>query len=470
MSFGFGFGLPYPRTVGGGGVGGYLSFVYNPTDTSLYQYLSSASVVNADKTITEFGVFGDTTTFLYSPVVNKLSTTGALTSQLAGIGAANFSANGAGALYAMSLAQDSSGNIYVVAWFESPRAYKLLKFNSSGVYQSGLSLDSFAGSVTPYSGLPNIAIDASNNILIVGGALSSGAMLPLITVSTALSVTSWQFGNNYSITIANSDKASAVIASNIQSAAGVVIGFAKYNGVAITTTSYVQSKTNAWTKQNVAFNTASYPYTDTPIVNADSSGNVYMAVRNTDTFISYVNLSKLNSSGVLQWQRQTVDIGSLESPSAICFDSSDNVYFVWSLYDGTTDNLRIFKYNSAGTLQWARVLYESVFGTLGIYANSAVISSNDPNYIYLTGTVYDIPSGGVWSQVFKVPTNGTGTGTFTVAGWPMTYAADTQSEVAGTNAITVATNAAYTTTTGTSSAYSQTFSTTTALTSGVAQI
>ena len=112
----------------------------------------------------------------------------------------------------------------------------------------------------------------------------------------------------------------------------------------------------------------------------DSSDNFYgvgqLAESSKDAFIW-----KVNNGGTLQWQRYlTADTDQFQ---AVAVDSSDNAIGVGqtNYYNGAQWSAFIAKYNSAGTLQWQRILRDSSpTNTIG----HAVTTDSSDN-IYIAG-------------------------------------------------------------------------------------
>lgn len=152
----------------------------------------------------------------------------------------------------------------------------------------------------------------------------------------------------------------------------------------------------------------------------DTSANVYVAGLLYTNNLEAV-LIKLNSSGVLQWQRRINVGGGNTQFTSVVTDTAGNVYAA-----GFTNNSQfIVKYNSSGTIQWQRTI-------------SSPSSSSD--------TVRDLKidaNGDLWILsdvkqstkvqwfVAKIPTDGSLTGTYSVNGINYTYAASSLTEAAG---------------------------------------
>jgi hypothetical protein len=109
-------------------------------------------------------------------------------------------------------------------------------------------------------------------------------------------------------------------------------------------------------------------YTQTSIsvkfdgVAVDSSNNIYTLGTQDDSGISRMLITKVNSSGGLQWSRRLgITTGQVIGKN-IGTDSSNNVYVAGWAQLTTADKyaMVVAKYNSSGTIQWQRKLYQSV--------------------------------------------------------------------------------------------------------------
>tara|TARA_Y100001938_G_scaffold6826_1_gene8404 strand:+ start:788 stop:2140 length:1353 start_codon:yes stop_codon:yes gene_type:complete len=83
----------------------------------------------------------------------------------------------------------------------------------------------------------------------------------------------------------------------------------------------------------------------------DSSGNIYGTGHVRIGSDHHIFTVKYNSSGTLQWARE-LDAGTNASGQGIATDSSDNVYVASQNHQN--GNGTIHKYNSSGTLQWQK--------------------------------------------------------------------------------------------------------------------
>jgi hypothetical protein len=124
--------------------------------------------------------------------------------------------------------------------------------------------------------------------------------------------------------------------------------------------------------------------------------------------------TKVNSSGTLQWSKS---FGSGQQfPQKGAVDSSGNVY--WGHNDGTKHY--IIKLDSSGNVQWQRTIYGSA-GTSNS-GNPVIVSGNN---MYITFSASD--GFNVSGYTAILPTDGSKTGTYTVNGKTITYAASSLS-------------------------------------------
>ena len=134
-------------------------------------------------------------------------------------------------------------------------------------------------------------------------------------------------------------------------------------------------------------------------VQVDSQGNVYGLVRidyNGSTQLQAAHLFKLNSDGVLQWQRMlknsTYDVTAYD----IAIDSNDNLYTcgqITAINGGTgAAGGYISKHNSSGTLQWKKDLdgagEPTLLTSLDISSDDTIIAVGRSQF-GLTGTHID---------------------------------------------------------------------------------
>ena len=162
---------------------------------------------------------------------------------------------------------------------------------------------------------------------------------------------------------------------------------------------------------------------------ADSSGNFYIAT--TENSASGVVIAKVSSSGTITWARKiTCSVTSTakgadwrSGNAVLTVDSSDNVYMVQASNDPALSG-SVVKLDSSGNTVWKRRLYMTNYASGGA-VNAYSISVDSTNSLfYICGqTIFGSPYGNV-GWVFKLPTDGTKTGTYDVlgGGFTMGYA------------------------------------------------
>lgn len=148
----------------------------------------------------------------------------------------------------------------------------------------------------------------------------------------------------------------------------------------------------------------------------DSANNLLLMGTYGDTGGSFV--LKLNSAGAIQWQR-IIQIQSGQDQSGIAVDASNAVYVI-------TSGSHIIKYNSAGVIQWQRS-----FTRTGGSTQITSIRIDGDNYVITGGT--DTTSGDI--VVAKLPIDGTKTGTYVIGSSSFVYAASSLSDTAASLSI-----------------------------------
>jgi len=86
----------------------------------------------------------------------------------------------------------------------------------------------------------------------------------------------------------------------------------------------------------------------------DSSGNLYIVGdTNPNSGNGLAHITKLNSSGAIQWQKKLSGSSGHTTFNHIAIDSSDNIYCCGSADSGPGDCL-VVKYNTSGSVQWQK--------------------------------------------------------------------------------------------------------------------
>ncbi len=331
-----------------------------------------------------------------------------------------YTAGGQGRDRGRKIALDSSGNVYVVGYYQqtvdfgggdvtSNQSFDafLLKLNSSGTFQW---VKSYGGSLGNDLGR-DVAIDSSDNIYMLGafrttvdfggGDVTSNGNADVFLVKfNSSGVFQWVYtaggtGDDGVRALALDSGDNPYITGNFAS----TVNFGGGNTTAANSNDLFILKLNSSGAYQNIYTSNIDTTTKAKGLFIDSSGNIYA----TGTFQNTVNfgggnittsgkdiyLLKLNSSFAFQWvKRFAVDNGEAGPAigTAVTVDEDGNVYSVGEIggtFDlgggtqalGSNEEAYIVKHDSSGTFQWSKT-----FGGVGGYDNRAqdiVIDSND---------------------------------------------------------------------------------------------
>jgi uncharacterized delta-60 repeat protein len=327
-----------------------------------------------------------------------------------------------------SIAIDSSSNVYAFGYTGSTGAglldFLLAKYNSSGTLQWQRILGS-----TQYEFGYGVAIDSSSNVYVSGVTYSApiGSLDAMVAKYDSSGTLQWQKAlggadNDFFYELATDSGNNLYALGHTESAGAGGNDFllAKYNSAG----------TIQW--QRVLGGTGSEQGFSVAI---DASDNAYILGQTASTGAGGADilLAKYNSSGTLQWQR-VLGGADGEAGYGVAIDSFNNVYLTGkTLSAGAGSNdLVIAKYNSAGTIQWQRVLGATGNDT----GNSIAVDADDT--LYVLGSIYSAGSGSADFFLAKLPNDGSLTGTYVLDSVDFVYAAS--SLTASTSTLTAATS------------------------------
>jgi uncharacterized delta-60 repeat protein len=293
---------------------------------------------------------------------------------------------------------DSADNIYLAGYTGSSgqgnNDFIIAKYDSSGAIQWQRTLGT-SNQDLAYS----IALDSAGS-LYVSGYRSTPTIFSIAIIAKYNSSGTLQWQKELSGTFSEFssvgvDSADGVYALGRSTTGNALI--AKYN-----TSGVLQWQRFLTAADTTSFNAIAF----------DSSNNVYVTGQTISSPNSFeILIAKYNSSGTLQWQR-ALGRGSVDTGDGIAIDSNNDVYVVGSSFTANYA-LVIAKYNSSGTIQWQRTL-DSNQGDQGF-----AITVDANNNLYVSG----VSRGD--AIIAKLPTDGSLTGTYTLAGNSYTYAAST---------------------------------------------
>ena len=288
---------------------------------------------------------------------------------------------------AISIAVDSSGNVYVTGSSAGIRNldadYATIKYNSSGVEQW----------VARYNGPGNydyatsIAVDNSGNVYVTGNSRGIDSTADYATIKyNSLGVEQWvaRYNGNsadFATSIAVDNEGNVYVTGNSYSIVGIDYATIKYNS----------SGVEQWVARYRRYNgKKNYDYATSIAV--DNEANVYVTGLSygIETTADYATI-KYNSSGVEQWVAIYNGTGnSTDQAWYIAVDDSGNVYVTgYSQSIETPLNYATIKYNSSGVEQWVE-RYSRPGSTHGDLAGIAI--DNEGN-VYIAGAIYDVVSG-----------------------------------------------------------------------------
>lgn len=382
------------------GIGGAISWVtrtYHSSGNNEYAY---GLFSKADKSAIGLGSSNDD-----SFVVTKFNANGTVASQVKNN---NAFPNGFSSTSA-SGGLDSSENIYGAGWTYQNGGFSfpaLMKWNSSlgltyGYWWSpGYNNSNFYDSSVNASGNLAITYRSNNSHPVVFYATSAGDIQYGIRLE---SVTSWPLGVRLSA--ANN----AYVAYSNGSNNKIV----KLNS----------SGTVQWFKTSTQFNSNA----NLNGLDLDNSENVYVGVLDAS---GYSRISKWSSAGVKQWETRFT--AQTYYQKVAVDKATGDCYVLMQLQSPA--NWVILKLDSSGVLQWSRTI-SSTNSAVGPYAT---ISFSDNSLLLGLPERTSTPLYQVYW--WKIPADGSKTGTYTVGGVAHTYAAGSYTMATVTETWSNATN------------------------------
>jgi hypothetical protein len=383
-------------------IGYFLKILFGAGNTEQ----NRAIVSDLDGNVFSAGATASTNSGRTDSVVTKSAPDGSITfaNSFTGTGTSSF----------QSLKLGSSGDIFVGGTDTSSsvsRGPGVMKLNASGVIQWQRRL------ISSSSDGHDIALDASDNVFFVGRDYSaSTAYVSMLVKYNSAGTLQFKTG------LQSSDGAAVYGLGLDSSANAYTMGSAQItaNPSFGLTTKYNSSGTLQWQRAL----TESGRYSDFFGGGVDSAGNVYSVGRydQTGSFKFAALLVKYNSSGTLQWQRALSTSGTNDEWNTLAFDSLDNVYCIGNAAGGAAGGsieILLAKYNSSGTLQWQRALgFNDSDRGYGIF-----IDANDDIHIAADAQ----SSSDKYMLSAKLPNDGSLTGTYTLDGQTIIYAASSLS-------------------------------------------
>ena len=309
-----------------------------------------------------------------------------------------------------SLGLDSSNNVYVFGNTETNsqggRDFYVAKLNTSGTLQWQRGLGS-GGTYSTDESIGHSATDSSGNTY---GCGYSGALDKMLLFKYNGSGTlQWQ--RQLSLSGQQAFHSDVVLDSSGNVYAAGETDLNTLNDSHLTLVKYNSSGTLQWQKRLAA----SSPNEVALGVDVDSSDNVYVCgtTEQGGGGSRDILLVKYNSSGAVQWKRA---LGASEGDigEGVAVDSSDNVYVCGTSNFSSYPNNKyiiIAKFNSSGSLQWARTLSFTTFSTVNKDIVAERIRVDGSDNLYISGHTEAEGQGSDDLFVIKLPNDGSLTGT-----------------------------------------------------------
>jgi len=287
------------------------------------------------------------------------------------------------------IANDGAGNFYL-ANTTGAQAALLVKINAAGAIQAQKEYGGLYATI-------GLVWDATNSVGYLPIYPSTGGHGAIIKVDSSLAI-SFQKEFSSSAPDDNYLYAVALDSSGAPHAFGYARGGTENLIAKLTTGGSLTWQIN--------------PQGPTMIAGAvDSSGNVY------GLGFDGPSLFKFNSAGAQQWVRRITHVNQVRSAENCLILADDGfLYYVGFYTTGSTpaNGGCIIKYNTSGTIQWQRTLLSA---TDNIKLQGIAVTGST---MYVTGTI--ATNGG---DVFlaSLPTDGSLTGTYSLGGTNIVYAA-----------------------------------------------
>ena len=285
------------------------------------------------------------------------------------------------------IAVDIAGNVYVGGYGESSAGnidYITIKYNKSGTrqwvkeYNGGGDDDDFCTAIT---------LDAGDNIIITGGAVSAGGTYDMVTVkynsAGSLQWTKELDGAgkdlDYALAIV-SDTASNIYITGANTTASGTTNFA--------TVKYNKSGSLQWSKD---FNGAGNDDDEANAIALDPAGNVYVTGYTTISTGANYGTVKYNNSGTQQWSKEyDGTANSDDQPSKILADASGSVYVTGSAT------------SSSGSVNYVTIKYCTAPANAGTISGPKTVCTGQ------SGVVYSVSSiGNATDYIWTLPTGAT---------------------------------------------------------------
>lgn len=305
---------------------------------------------------------------------------------------------------------DSSNNVIVSGTATDSSSRNLLvKYNSAGTIQ-------WQQVYGPGNSFGNdVKCDSSDNIYVCGTVLDSGFYRTVVAKFNASGTFQW----SQSLFNSNSTYGSG-LSVDPDGTSYIAMDWADQSVNNQNRAAIVKLNTSGVIQWQRRLTGTSSPNTLGPrYIATDSSGNVFVVGYTLPSSTLQCFIAKYDSSGNFQWARSLTRTGGFQNIDGISIDAVGNAY----ICGNANNDAWLVKYNTNGTIQWQRSL--SSTGTDGFFG--VKVASNGALHIAGTTSV----SGNNDMLLMKLPSDGSLTGTYVVGGYSFTYGASSFTDSAG---------------------------------------
>ena len=282
--------------------------------------------------------------------------------------------------YAEALAVDGSGNVYVTGGSHGSGTgldYATIKYTAAGT-EAWIARYNGAGNSPDYA--VSIAVDGSGNVYVTGGSEDRDTNFDYATIKyTAAGTEAWVARYNGADNYLDYAEAIALDGSGNVYVTGYSVGLLTSFDYA--TIKYTAAGTEAWVaRYNGPGN--DYDYANALVV--DGSGNVYVTGYGygSGTFLDYATI-KYTAEGTEAWVARYYGRGnSRDYAEALAVDGLGNVYVTGASYRSDTDDDYVtIKYTAEGAEAWV-ARYN---GPGNSFDRAAALAVDGSGNVYVTG-------------------------------------------------------------------------------------
>jgi hypothetical protein len=389
--------MPLIGTRGAASVRGFGGF--NVPEQYWFAELNSASS-------TWYGVAKDTAGYLYpaGALYKGASQNDCVIAKYNSVGVVQWqkSLGGVNNNYFTSTAVDTSNNIYCGGVVNND--ILVVKYNTSGVLQWQNKL----ASTPPAADIGRaVAVDASNNVYVVGSTTISGYKQGVIAKYNTSGAIQWQRTLSGGITNVEFYGVAIDSSNNVY-----VVGERDATGEVITV-KYNSAGTIQWQRELFGANDSGRA------VAVDSAANVYVLASGGGGGTTL--LIKYNTSGTLQWQK------SINQPTAaaLAVDTAQNICVLVSSGDAY-----VVKFDSSGALLWQRSLTTLYLYSITTTINNSIVLGGERSTIQSELAL--LPYDGGRLGTYNVGVGSLSPGTVTYAVSSLTISTSTRTSVTST--------------------------------------